>query len=261
MFRAKTQRGPPSARRMIKRSRSGSPLTHSVEHLAKQLVNRKLMHPSILKNLEIILGFRDSATHFINSSTDFHRRLYEIGAACVKNFANAVRDWFNRDVKEFGQYLMPLTFVDLSESQIVSLQNTEEKTFVAFMNSVDHGDQDLASPYSISIDVEVRFLRSMSQDAMKVQVTDDPSALPVKVTEEDIRRKYPWDYKTLTDKCRARYRDFKVDARYHCIRKRLESDSRYGHPRFLDPGNPRSQKKPFFSPNIVKEFDGEYRRR
>jgi hypothetical protein len=30
--------------------------------------------------------------------------------------------------------------------------------------------------------------------------------------------------------------------------------------RFLDPGNPKSAKKDFYSPNVLTEFDKEYKR-
>jgi hypothetical protein len=36
---------------------------------------------------------------------------------------------------------------------------------------------------------------------------------------------------------------------------------KFGIYRYLDPGNPKSSKKPFFDPNIVTEFDKHYTRR
>jgi hypothetical protein len=40
----------------------------------------------------------------------------------------------------------------------------------------------------------------------------------------------------------------------------LETDPIFASERVLDPGNPRSAKKMFFSPNILKEFDKCYTR-
>jgi hypothetical protein len=92
-------------------------------------------------------------------------------------------------------------------------------------------------------------------------VTNDPSALAVRLTEEQILERYPWDYKTLTEKCRLRYVNFKVNQEYHEIRKRLEADQRFAHIRRLDPENPKSSKKVFYNPNILAEFDKHYTRK
>lgn len=35
-------------------------------------------------------------------------------------------------------------------------------------------------------------------------------------------------------------------------------DARYSMARYLDPDNPKSGKKEFYSPNILKEFDKHY---
>ena len=38
----------------------------------------------------------------------------------------------------------------------------------------------------------------------------------------------------------------------------LNGDQRFANLRYLDPGNPKSLKKRFYSPNIVAEFDKHY---
>lgn len=64
----------------------------------------------------------------------------------------------------------------------------------------------------------------------------------------------------LTTQLKRRYSDFKANATYHRIRRDLETDSRFANERVLDPGNPKSAKKMFFSPNIISEFDKHYAR-
>ena len=253
-----------SKKRRIKRTRSNSPFTHSLGHLAQQLANRKILHPSALKNLDTMLEFRDCATHFYNDDLLFNRHLYEIGAACVKNFARAVRDWFKRDVLEFNNHLMPLTFMALPSSVKGAILNAEQTAFVAFLSDIatsgpgaDAG-ADAGSDYSVSVSVELKFIKSQISDAVPVQITSDPTAVPIRLTDENIRKQYPWSYKRLTDECRKRYANFKVNKEYHVIRKGLEGDDRYCHTRFLDQGNARSPKMVVFSPQILSEFDKHY---
>ena len=250
--------GKRSTKEYIKRTRSKSPFTHELGYLARQLVTRKVLHPSATQNIDIMLEFRDCATHFLNENPSFENRLYEISAACVKNFANVAREWFGREVTEFDIHLMPLTFMTLPSSVAASLLNAEESNFLAFLDSVDEPAVDPESPYSVSVNIELKFIRSKAKDAFPVQVTGDSSAFPVKLTEEDIRQRYPWDYLTLTEKCKQRYEDFKANQLYHSIRKNLETDERYGRTRLLDPSNADGQKKTFFNPNILSEFDKHY---
>ena len=256
--RRPTLSGGKSAKRYIKRTRSNAPFTHELGYLVNQLVNKKILDPSASRNIGIMIEFRDCATHLFNENPVFYSRLYEIGAACVKNFVNAVNDWFQRDVTEFNLHLMPLTFMALPSDVKGSLLNSEESNFLAFINSIDEPDANPESPYSTSINIELRFTKSKSMDAFPVQVTGDPSALAVKLTEEEIRERYPWDYATLTSRCRQRYQNFKENQQYHDVRKSLEGDDRFGRLRFLDPGNSKSAKKPFFNPNIMAELDKHY---
>ena len=256
-----TPSGKRSKRKYIKRTRSKAPFTHELGYLARQLVTKRILHESACLNLEIMLEFRDCATHFYNETPAFYTRLFEIGAACVKNFVNAISEWFQRDIREFNLHLMPLTFTDLPSIVEVSLLNREENNFLAFMGSIDEHDIEPDSQYSVRVNVELRFTRSKSRDALPVQVTGEPQALPIKLTEENIRERYPWDYETLTDKCRQRYDDFKQNQRYHDIRKELEDDERFGRLRFLDPGNTKSTRKRFYNPNIMTELDKHYNKK
>lgn len=253
-----TKSGQKGKRKYIKRTRSNAPFTHELGYLAKQLVNKKTLDTSACQNIEIMLEFRDCATHFYNESPTFYNRLYEVGAACLRNFANAAGEWFQRDVGEFNLHLMPMTFIALPPNVKSSLLNADESNFMAFMASMEELDVDPESPYSVSVNVELRFTKSKSKEGFPVQVTGDPSAVPVNITEEQILARYPWDYTTLTEKCRQRYACFKANQGYHEIRKGLEEDERFGHLRFLDPGNAKSFKKRFFNPNIMVELDKHY---
>ena len=253
-----TKTGTKSKRKYIKRTRSNSPFTRELGYLAKQLVNEGILNPSACRNLETMLEFRDCATHFYNEDPAFHSRLYEIGAACVKNFTTAIYEWFDREVTEFNVHLMPLTFVGPPSDVEGALLNAEQNNFLAFLDSIDEPEVDPTSPYSVRVNVDVKFTRSKAKDAPAVRVTNDPSAVPVQLTEENIRERYPWDYRTLTAKCRQRYADFKENSQYHGIRKGLENDQRDSRRRLLDPDNPNGTSKVFFNPNILGEFDKHY---
>lgn len=253
--------GKKSTKAYIKRTRAGNPFTHSMDHLAKKLIETKKFNVRAWENIQLLLELRDSAVHFYNQAPAFRVRLQEIGAACAKNFTAAIKEWFNREPSEFELHLMPLAFVDLPASMEGILLNAEEKNFIAFLEGLDKHHADPTSPYSVTVNIEIKFTRSKAKDALHAQLTTDPNAPAVRLTDEQIREKYPWDYQKLTEECTKRYSNFKRDKKYHQIRKPLQADIRYGTIRYLDPGNPKSQKKPFFNPNILNDLDKHYKKR
>ena len=222
-----------------------------------------------LEDVSVLVGRRSGGEMDALLSRGFHRCVdathpyavqatREIGAACAKNFATAVHDWFDRELSEFELHLMPLAFVDLPTNMDGFLLNAEEKNFLSFLEALDKPQADPDSPYSVTVNIELKFTRSKAKDALAAQITNDPDAPAVRLTDEQIREKYPWDYQKLTEECAKRYSDFKQDKTYHAVRKGLMTDSRFGTIRFLDPGNSKSQKKPFFNPNILNELDKHY---
>jgi hypothetical protein len=255
------QDGKPSKKTTVKLTRSGNPFTHSLDYLARQLVAGKSLDSTVLSNLEALLELRDSSVHFYNRSPLFSLRLQEIGSASLKNFVAVAEEWFGKSLAHFNFYLMPLSFVQPPASTTAIVLNSEEKNFLKFVESLEPKNAAAADKYSVTVNIDVKFTRSKARDALPVQITKDPKATAIRLTDEQIREKFPWDYKRLTDECGKCYSDFKVTNAYHQVRKKLISVGKFGLNRYLDPGNPKSSKKPFFDPNIMSEFDKHYTRK
>jgi hypothetical protein len=255
--RRKNKSGTLSKREYIKPTKSGSPHTHSLSYLIKKLVHSNLIDQKISKNIDILTELRDTCVHFYNKDPLLKLRLHEIGAACVQNFTLAVRNWFNCELSEFQIHLMPLSLIDIEANSTGILMNAHERNFIQFLERIDN-DTSLSSPYNISINIELNFSRSKARNALLVRPTNDPSFPNLCFKEEDIRQRYPLDYKTLTAKCQSRYSDFKVNPKYHDIRKKIASDARYGTMRYLDPQKQSGSRKPYFSEGILSELDKHY---
>ena len=108
------------------------------------------------------------------------------------------------------------------------------------------------------MNIQVKFARTKDPEAFRVALSHEEEAIPIVLSDEQIRDKYPLSYDELTKKLCQRYIDFKQDKKYHSLRKNLQQDQRFGHVRRLDPSNPRSSAKPFFSEAIISEFDKHY---
>jgi len=244
----------------IKRTRSGNPFTHSLDYLGKCLVEQGSLNLDAWKNLEALTEMRDSAVHFYNRSGTFPVRLQEVAAASLKNFVAVLRQWFSRDLSEFDFFLMPLAFVSPPPTLEGMSLNNEERNFLRYVDELEGADQEPIKDYSVTVNVNVRFVRSKTKGVLEVRTTGDSNAPTVHVMEEIILERYPWSYAILTQRCRDRYPDFKENSAYHSLRSELEASAQCAKVRLLDPSNPNSSKKTFYSPLILQEFDKVYGR-
>lgn len=102
--------------------------------------------------------------------------------------------------------------------------------------------------------------KSKAGDAIKVQISNDPTALKVQLTDEQFRDRWPLDYARLTEECRGRYEDFKLSQKYHDIRKSVLDNEKYCKSN-LDPGNPKSTTKHFYGMAIFNLLDKKFTRK
>jgi hypothetical protein len=108
---------------------------------------------------------------------------------------------------------------------------------------------------------EVRSVSIVSgKDSLKsknIRITDDPGAIAVR--EETILAKYPLSYAKLRDALYVRYSNFRPTKRFYALKKKLMTNQKFCHSRYLDPANPQGTKKDFYSEAIIKEFDKYYK--
>jgi len=256
----RTKSGKTSKKLYYKRNRAGSPLTISlpacVVGLDKNAATR--LSPEIKSNLDALIAIRDNAAHYINASPVLAKQVLEVASATIKNFIILAKTWFSRDFSESLSLVLPLSFLSGGKDIDSVVVTAGESRLIKYLQSLAAVEPEPNSPYSVAIRVQVKFERSKLATASKVQITNDPDAVKVILTEQDVRDRYPWDYKALGAKCGERYSNYKRDSKFHGLRKPLVGDARYAHSRFLDPGNPKSGRKDFYSPAIFDVLDKHY---
>jgi hypothetical protein len=65
-------------------------------------------------------------------------------------------------------------------------------------------DDDVSKDFNLSLDIDIKVRRVSEKEEMTVRQSNDPDAIKFYLSEEDIREKYPWDYKILTTRLRKR---------------------------------------------------------
>ena len=218
---------------------------------------------SVRKNIELLCEVRDNAVHFVNKGFDLSLMVQQLGTACLKNYLVAIRRLFGIDLSEYNFFLMPLAFYG-GETGLQGVPlNSEEKKLSEYLKTetlIAPEGPDLED-FNVSLNVNVKFTKAKTDDAELVRITNDSQATPITLKEEDIREKFPWDYKILTTRLGKRYSDFKINKKYHEIRKPLETNENLCNKRYLDPAIKQGIGKCFYNPNIIKEFDNHYTKR
>jgi hypothetical protein len=205
------------------------------------------------------MEIRDNAVHYVNASPQLAKQVLEVGTATLRNFIQFGKLWFALDLTKYGFFLMPIGFLPSPDSATAIPTSADEKNLITYLAGLSKASvADANKDFHVSLDVNISLKRTSAADATAVIVTNDPGAIPVALTEENIRKTYPWEYADLTKKLHARYLDFKENAEFHKLKKPLMTDARYVKMRYLDPDNPKSARKPFFNPNVLREFDKFY---
>jgi hypothetical protein len=213
---------------------------------------------AVKNNLEVLMEVRDCAAHYFSSSLALRRQLLEVGVACVRNLVWLARKWFGRDLSQELQILLPIGFIGVGGTVVVA--SAEEKRLLKCI-----GDLAAASKVSETDDlhfqtgIEIQLKKSGSAESPAVKVTNDPTATPVVLVEENLAALFPWTYDELIKRCKARYVDFSANQKFQDHRKEIAKESKLFKLRLLDPSNPKGIKKPFYSPNVLSYFDKHYK--
>ena len=262
------QDGTPGKRQQRKINRSGNAMTISLDRAANLVANysENSIDQSCLDNLNLLKEIRDNSVHLLNVSPGLGRKLQEVGAATLRNYVAAAECWFDINLDRYNFYLMPLAFhspPEVVDSLHSNMQPVAVRGLLKFIAEAEQRNlSDNASMFSVTMKVQIKLERTSGGDAAAVRVThDDPDAIPITMSEENIREAFPWDYGELTDRLKSRYSDFLQNPSYHDFRKCLEDNKKYCHIRYLDPSKPDATKKKYYSPNILKEFDSRYMKR
>ena len=245
-----------------KKSRSGTYLSVGLFRAIDRLRDDfgDTTHPSVRRNLELLCEVRDNAVHFINKGFDISKLVQELGTACLRNYLGLVGRWFAIDLSAYNFFLMPLAFVGVGRSVDAITMNSSERKVIEYLRQRIADDPEGAD-YSVALRVDLKFSRSKAVDAVPVVVSDaHQTAIAVRLSEEDIREKYPWDYAILTTRLKKRYANFKETKEYHQLRRTLESDDRFCNTRYLNPAKKSGILKRFYNSNILQEFDKHYER-
>lgn len=245
-----------------KTNRSGTPQSISLFEAYRVITEEYgvKIDNTVIDNLSAITEIRDNSIHFVNDDLLLSLKVQELGTASLQNYLYLTKDWFGDILSGYNFYLMPLSFFrDFDTANGITLNKNENK-ILEYIQKIEEkydADQDVRD-CNLTLKIDVKFQKGNSKTGNSYQLTNDPSAPTVRLVEEEINDKYPWDYEVLTTRLAKRYSDFKVNKKYHKLRSSLSVDKRFAYVRIFNPKNPEGGQKILFNPNIIKEFDKHY---
>lgn len=249
-----------------KTNRSGNVMTVGLGALATSMLNDKVvgLTPECVRNLDLLMEVRDNAVHLVAGDLALAKKILEIGTATLKNYMQLTTAWFGADFSRYNFYLMPLSFFhgfETAQGLVIEPTTEQAAKFLTFMADAEREPATAGSPHHVTLGIEIKVVKAKSGEGVPVRWSSDPSAPALRVREEDVLERYPFDSADVAAKLRVRYSDFKMDKKYYKIKKAVESENKYCRVRYLDPKNPRSGSKKFFSGEIFKVFDQHYQKK
>ena len=255
----KTKSGKISKKLYLKRNRAGNPHSISIGACIAAIDKSVAKLPQEVKgNVTALTEIRDNSVHYVTASPVLAKQAQELASACVKNFVLLAKHWFTKDMSSALHLVLPLSFITGAGEVDSVVVSADESRLIKYLQHLAEADTDVTSAYAVAVRLEVKMEKSSLSNASKVQVSKDPEAVKITLSEQDIRDKYPWDYRQLCVRLGKRYMNFKQDTNFHALRKPMLVDEKFAKSRFLDPGNPKSQRKDFYNPNVLPVFDAHY---
>lgn len=236
------------------------------------------------KNLFLLEEYRNCYTHYY--SDEIEPLIFMVIAKAAINFVSFVKEYFDKDIgADEGLYILPIGFSlpfkveDFLSRKAKKYPETAETN--SFINSIVRATTELDNE-GINEAVVVGFdllLNQVKRDTnhailaaivkntedatpfvKKTQIilSGDPNAQKMTVSEQKITELYPLRYSDVCNRCRESIPNFKKGKHFNAIMNNLNLNAQYCHERRLDPENPNSTQKRFYTESIVEEIKRQY---
>lgn len=239
-----------------KLNRSGNQMTISLPESILRLSRLgDELNPNLIKSIRALIELRDNAIHFHNT-TEISKEIQELGFACVKNYMNLITEWdFGIDLTQYNFYLMPLAYVDAKVETDAVLTDEVNKYLNYLKKRVTETDES-DSKYDIAIGIDINFKKSTTLEGIGMRY--DSEGVPITITEEDMSKRFPLVHDDVRKTATTRYSNFKYNNDFHKCMREIKENDKLCHTRKLDPNNPKSSSKTFYSTNVWQELDEKY---
>lgn len=240
------------------------------------------------ESINTLYEYRNKVTHFYHEELDV--LLFSLLKANISLYVEFVKDKFEIDLaKEIDLVVLPIGFrsplspIDFltSNSALTQSSNTVKQFINGITNSAERLQQEgiedsILVEFNMSLlnvkriknaDLIAGIDNSTTQDntiTIKNIITDavlsnSPSAKEIRIKEDHLFNDvYTEKYYAVIENARQLFSDFKQNKRFNHLMAKFKEDPNLHRVRLLDPDNPNSSKKSFYSKQIYEELAKHY---
>lgn len=256
--RKHTLDGSQVGKKIRKKNRSGNSMTIDLikcMEIVRQYKTRNI-DDSLIKNLNALIEIRDNAVHLLNVDPNVYQVIHRTGTAAMLNLLRALQSWFEIELNEYGFIPLPIGYYPAENTTALSsnVKRSNQNRLVKYLQTLDEAPTEKGSIFNATVDLHVSFTKSNDKENIAFRMTKDLAAPQVRLTEADFSSRFPFDYKKFCSQIKSRDKSIKVTTAFHTKLKILEQNESFCWIRKLDPKNPKSSKKKFYSPQAVDNF-------
>lgn len=235
---------------------------------------------AIKENLLLIEEYRNNIVHYYNEQLEPY--IFMLTAKAALNYVEFMKKYFSKDIlAEDGLFILPLgfklpfkpeDFLTKKAAQYVS--TSESKKFIESIINVitDLNTKGVEDTIVVGFDIYLENVKKMknsdllvaitSKDAAdasfakvsKVQITNDPDAQRVNLSDEEFVSRYPLSYSDVCARCKKEVPDFKQGKKFNGIMAEIKKDVQYAFTRKLNPNSSKSSKTTFYTESVIAEI-------
>lgn len=235
---------------------------------------------AIKENLLLIEEYRNNIVHYYNEQLEPY--IFMLTAKAALNYVEFMKKYFSKDIlAEDGLFILPLgfklpfkpeDFLTKKAAQYVS--TSESKEFIESIINVitDLNTKGVEDTIVVGFDIYLENVKKMKNSDLlvaitskddadasfakvsKVQITNDPNAQRVNLSDEEFVSRYPLSYSNVCAKCKKEVPNFKQGKKFNGIMAEIKKDAQYAFTRKLNPNNSKSSKTTFYTENVIAEI-------
>lgn len=236
------------------------------------------------ENLLLIEKYRNNIVHYYNEQLEPY--IFMLTAKGALNYVDFMKKYFRKDIlAEDGLFILPLGFKlpfkpedFLSKRAAQYISSSESKEFVESMVKIitELDSKGIEDTIVIGFDIYLENVKRMknsdllvaitSQESAdvnfakvnRIQVTNDPNAQKVHLSDEEFVKQYPLSYGDVCSKCRETIKGFKQSHKFNSIMTEIKKNAQFAFTRKLNPNSSKSSKTTFYAESVINEIASRY---
>jgi hypothetical protein len=238
----------------------------------------------IKENLLQIEKYRNNITHYYDEQlTPF---IFMLVARCAVNYIEFLKQYFGKDIIDKEElFIMPIGFKlpfrpeDILSKKAPAYSSSEEvKKFIDGITKVitDLHGQGVEESIVLGFDIYLQSTKKITNSDLvvaitsvdeadttfsritNVQLTDDPNAQILNMSDDEFRNTWKYSYHKLVNLCKDNIPGFKQNSKFNRLMKDIKKDVKCAYKRKLDSRNPKSASQDFYTDFALESLKNRY---